>query len=184
MKVGLGSKPRSESSSCRGRPSSSRSSGNCSGRGGGGQQQGGAHHARVDRRALRHTHAETFHRHATPHKPERGEFFLFSHVSHGNAAGNPRRVGARHGERAPALTAFLCCDENGSSTRLGLRETAREEERLAQPLLPPPIFVACCQRRRSRGFSGFRMALSAQVSGEFPQARHLLRPDKRYYPWG
>ena len=45
--------------------------------------------------------------------------------------------------------------------RLGLREQGAN---LA------PIFAACSQTLE--GFSGFRMALSAQVSGEFPQARH------------
>ncbi|CAM9864005.1 unnamed protein product, partial [Ectocarpus sp. 12 AP-2014] len=56
-----------------------------------------------------------------------GRIFFSCLVSHGNAAGNPRRVGAGTAG-APTLTAFLCCDENGPSARLGLRE-AKEEKR-------------------------------------------------------
>ena len=44
--------------------------------------------------------------------------------------------------------------------------------------LPPPLIFAANDARALEGLSGFRMALSAQVSGEFPQARRLLLQTK------
>lgn len=95
-----------------------------------------------------HTHSHQTHtrhtRHTHDHTHFGANFFSRRLVSHGNAAGNPRRVGARHGERAPALTALLCCDENGSSARLGLRETARRQEK---PIELNPSLTATHLRR-------------------------------------
>lgn len=136
-----------------------------------------------------HVHLYTTHAltHTRPHTTHNfwANFFSRRLVSHGNAAGNPRRVGARHGVRAPALTALLCCDENGSSARLGLRETARrrgnERSRKARPMYlshhHSSLPLCCLGARRVSPESGWHSL--PRYPGNFPRLDTSSPPPPR-----